>query len=156
MPLASPDLQASLTSEAGARLASLRSRFEAAMADDLNTAQALGYLFDAVRLTNRLLEQPSGDPIYRQFIGGIYQKLADLGRVLNLLQDDPVEMVRTLRQKAVDLKIAPEEIARLIDERILARNRKDWARADAIRKTLAEMEIVLEDTPQGTVWRVKS
>jgi cysteinyl-tRNA synthetase len=76
--------------------------------------------------------------------------------VLNLLQDDPVEMVRTLRQKAVDLKIAPEEIARLIDERILARNRKDWARADAIRKTLAEMEIVLEDTPQGTVWRVKS
>jgi cysteinyl-tRNA synthetase len=126
------------------------------MADDLNTAQALGYLFDAVRLTNRLLEQPSGDPPYRQFIGVIYQKLADLGRVLNLLQDDPAEMVRTLRQKAVDLKIAPEEIARLIDERILARNRKDWTRADAIRKTLADMEIVLEDTPQGTVWRVKS
>jgi len=145
-----------LNDEEHNRISNVEAQFDAAMADDLNTAQALGYLFDAVRLTNRLLEQPSGDPPYRQFIGGICQKLADLGGVLNLLQDDPAEMVRTLRQKAVDLKIAPEEIARLIDERILARNRKDWARADAIRKTLAEMEIVLEDTPQGTVWRVKS
>jgi len=155
-PLASPDLQASLTSEAGARLASLRSRFEAAMDDDLNTAQALGYLFDAVRLINRLMEEPSDHPDYFTVLREADHSLADLGRVLNLLQDDPAEMVRTLRQKAMDLKIAPEEIARLIDERILARNRKDWARADAIRKTLAEMEIILEDTPQGTVWRVKS
>jgi cysteinyl-tRNA synthetase len=155
-PLASPDPQASPTSEAGARLASLRSRFEAAMDDDLNTAQALGYLFDAVRLINRLMEEPSDHPGYFTILREADHSLAGLGQVLNLLQDDPAEMVRTLRQKAVDLKIAPEEIARLIDERILARNRKDWARADAIRKTLAEMEIVLEDTPQGTVWRVKS
>ncbi|MGD0828291.1 MAG: cysteine--tRNA ligase [Desulfobaccales bacterium] len=139
-----------------ARLASLQSRFEAAMDDDLNTAQALGYLFDAVRLINRLMEESSDHPGYFTVLREADHSLANLGRVLNLLQDDPAEMVRTLRQKAVDLKIAPEEIARLIDERILARNRKDWARADAIRKTLAEMEIVLEDTPQGTVWRVKS
>ena len=137
------------------RLNKLETQFDAALADDLNTAQALGHLFDAVRLTNRLLEQPGGDPAYRQFIGGICQKLTDLGRVLNLLQDDPAAMVRSLRQKAVDLKISPEEITRLIDERLQARARKDWARADAIRKMLADLEIVLEDTPQGTVWRVK-
>ena len=144
-----------LSGEEYDRISKIETQFEAALADDLNTAQALGHLFDAVRLTNRLLEQPSGEPAYLQFIGGICQKVADLGYVLNLLQDDPAEMVRSLRQKAVDLKITPEEIARLIDERLQARNRKDWARADTIRKTLAAMEIVLEDTPQGTIWRVK-
>ncbi len=144
-----------LSGEEYDRISKLETQFDAALADDLNTAQALGHHFDAVRLTNRLLEQPSGEPAYLQFIGGICQKVADLGDVLNLLQDDPAEKVRSLRQKAVDLKITPEEIARLIDERLQARNRKDWARADTIRKTLAAMEIVLEDTPQGTIWRVK-
>jgi cysteinyl-tRNA synthetase len=75
--------------------------------------------------------------------------------VLNLLQADPEEMVKTLRQKAADLKIAPEEIERLITERVQARKNKDWARADAIRRQLSELDILLEDTPQGTVWRVK-
>ena len=65
-------------------------------------------------------------------------------------------MVTTLRQKAADLKISPEEIQRLIDERTQARLQKDWARADAIRKQLIDLDILLEDTPQGTIWKVKS
>ena len=154
-PAITGDFQPNLTIEERARLASLRSRFEAAMDDDLNTAQALGYLFDAVRLLNRLLEEPSDHPDYFTILMDLYASLREHGEILTLLQADPQKMVRTLRQKAVDLKIAPEEIARLIDERLQARNRKDWARADAIRKTLADLEIVLEDTPQGTVWRVK-
>ena len=60
--------------------------------------------------------------------------MVDLGRVLNLLQADPQAMVASLRQKAADLDITPEEIQQLIDERTQARNNKDWARADAIRK----------------------
>ena len=76
--------------------------------------------------------------------------------MLNLLQADPQTMVASLRQKAADLKIAPDEIQRLIDERTQARKNKDWARADAIRKQLADLDILLEDTPQGTIWRVKS
>ena len=75
--------------------------------------------------------------------------------MLNLLQADPEEMVKTLRQKAADLKIAPEEIERLIEERVQARKNKDWARADAIRQELADLDITLEDNPQGTTWRVK-
>ena len=75
--------------------------------------------------------------------------------MLNLLQADPEEMVTTLRQKAADLKIAPAEIERLIEERVQARQNKDWARADAVRKQLADLDILLEDTPQGTIWRVK-
>jgi cysteinyl-tRNA synthetase len=145
-----------LTLEEFQRLGSLRARFDAALDDDLNTAQALGYLFETVRLLNRLLESPSADPGYLTILSEMYEEILDLGWVLNLLQADPQTMITTLRQKAADLKITPEEIAQLIQERTQARKDKDWARADAIRKQLADLDILLEDTPQGTSWRVKS
>ena len=77
------------------------------MDDDLNTAQALGYLFETVRLLNRLLEAPSADPGYLTILTEMHHELVDLGGVLNLLQADPSTMVATLRQKAADLKITP-------------------------------------------------
>ena len=154
-PQPSIECEVNLSLEECARLGSLEARFEAAMDDDLNTAQALGYLFDAVRLINRLLEEPSEHPGYLTILWETYHSLVDLGQVLNLLQADPEEMVKTLRQKAADLKITPEEIERLIEARVQARKNKDWARADAIRKELADLDILLEDTPQGTIWRVK-
>ncbi len=154
---APPDFTTSLISaDELARLRSLRSRFEAAMDDDLNTAQALGYLFEAVRLTNRLLEHPASEPPYLALLKEVHYDLSSLGRVLNLLQADPQDMVTNLRQKAADLKIPPAEIEKLINARTQARKNKDFARADNIRKQLAELDILLEDTPQGTLWRVKS
>jgi cysteinyl-tRNA synthetase len=149
------DCEVNLSLEECARLGSLGARFEAALDDDLNTAQALGYLFETVRLTNRLLEEPSDHPGYLTILQDVYQGLVNLGGVLNLLQAEPAEMVKTLRQKAADLKISPEEIERLIEERVQARKNKDWARADAIRQQLADLDILLEDSPQGTTWRVK-
>ena len=154
-PQPSVECVVNLSLEECARLGSLEARFEAAMDDDLNTAQALGYLFDAVRLINRLLEEPSEHPGYLTILWETYHSLVGLGQVLNLLQADPEEMVKTLRQKAADLKLTPAEIERLIEARVQARKNKDWARADAIRKELADLDILLEDTPQGTVWRVK-
>ncbi len=145
-----------LTLEECARIGSLQGRFDAAMDDDFNTAQALGYLFETVRLGNRLLEAPSSDPGYLAILHFIQQNLVELGRALNLLQADPQEMIRTLRQKSTDLQISPEEIAELIAARTAARKNKDFARADAVRKELADKGILLEDTPQGTVWRVKA
>jgi cysteinyl-tRNA synthetase len=144
-----------LTLEEYHRFGSLRARFDAAMDDDLNTAQALGYLFETVRLLNRLLEAPAADPGYLTILEEMQEELVTLGRVLNLLQEDPQQMVTTLRQKAADLAISPEEIQRLIDERTQARLQKNWNRADAIRQQLADLDILLEDTPQGTIWRVK-
>jgi cysteinyl-tRNA synthetase len=145
-----------LTLEEFHRFGSLRARFDAALDDDLNTAQALGYLFETVRLLNRLLEAPSGDPGYLTILREMHDELVDLGWVLNLLQADPRTMVTTLRQQAGDLKITPEEIDRLIAARAAARKNKDWARADAIRQELADRDIVLEDTAGGTLWKVKS
>jgi cysteinyl-tRNA synthetase len=154
-PRTSIDFEGNLSLEEDARLGSLGARFEAAMDDDLNTAQALGYLFDAVRLLNRLMEEPSDHPGYLTILWEMHRALRRHGQVLNLLQADPEEMVKTLRQKTADLQIAPAEIERLIEERVQARKDKDWGRADAIRQRLLDLDILLEDTPQGTVWRVK-
>jgi len=78
-----------LTREEFQRFGSLRDRFDAALDDDLNTAQALGYLFETVRLLNRLLEAPSADPGCLTILKSMYDELVALGRVLNLLQADP-------------------------------------------------------------------
>jgi cysteinyl-tRNA synthetase len=145
----------SLTLEEFHRFGSLRARFDAAMDDDLNTAQALGYLFETVRLLNRLLEAPSDDPGYLTILAEMHEELVALGAVLNLMQADPHTMLTTLRQKAADLKITPEEIEQLIQERTQARKDKNWSRADEIRKQLAKDDIILEDSAQGTIWRVK-
>jgi cysteinyl-tRNA synthetase len=145
-----------LTLEEFHRFGALRARFDAALDDDFNTAQALGYLFETVRLLNRLLEAPADEPTYLTILAEMHDELVDLGAVLNLLQADPQEMLTTLRQKAADLKISPEEIERLIAARARARKDKDWGRADEIRKLLSENDIILEDSAKGTTWRVKS
>jgi cysteinyl-tRNA synthetase len=136
---------AALTPDEMARLKTLAARFDEALEDDVNTAQALGYLFDAVRLANRLLA----------LLVHLHQQFLDLGHVLNLLQADPGDMLTTLRQKPAELPISAEEIEALIAQRTEARQNKDWARADKIRNDLLEMGILLEDTPQGTIWKVK-
>lgn len=137
------------------RLFTLAARFDAALDDDVNTAQALGYLFDAVRLANRLLESPAADQAYLAMLAHLHQQFLDLGHVLNLLQADPQEMLTTLRQKPWELPISADEIEAMICQRAEARKNKDWARADSIRKELADKGILLEDTPQGTVWKTK-
>jgi cysteinyl-tRNA synthetase len=146
---------ATLTLEECARLGSLQGRLVNAMDDDLNTAQTLGFLFDAVRLTNRLLEEKCSEPGYLTILFNLHRGLKEAGAILNLLQADPGDMVKSLRQKPLDLQIAPEEIEQLIAARAQARKDKDYARADRIRKELQDKGILLEDTPQGTIWRVK-
>ena len=57
---------------------------------------------------------------------------------------------------ARSLALAPARIEHLIEARRQARIEKDFAQADAIRQQLADAGVLLEDTPQGTTWRVKS
>jgi len=135
------------------KLLTLPGRFAAAMDDDFNTALALGHLFEAVRLVNRVLEA-GPDPTAAPLLARARQDLLTLGAILDLLQADPAAILTTLRQKTAALAISPEEIQALISERQNARQSKDFARADAIRKELADQGIVLEDGPQGTTWRV--
>ncbi|HEB77071.1 MAG TPA: cysteine--tRNA ligase, partial [Methylothermaceae bacterium] len=120
-----------------------RERFEAAMDDDLNTPEALAVLFELAKEINRLRDR---DPARAARLAAT---LKELGNVLGLLNQDPESFLKS--GKAAGL--SDEEIERLIEARNQARKRRDWAEADRIRDELKARGIVLEDTPQGTLWR---
>lgn len=123
------------TAEDAAFTASLdgfRARFEAAMDDDLNTADAIGVLFDLVRACNTFVTEPRGGAA----IDAAKALFDQLTGVLGLLQHKQEEAM-------------PEEALRLLDERQQARKAKDFARADALRAQLKEMGYAVEDTAQG-------
>lgn len=123
------------TAEDAAFTASLdgfRARFEAAMDDDLNTADAIGVLFDLVRACNTFVTEPRGGAA----IDAAKALFDQLTGVLGLLQHKQEETM-------------PEEALRLLDERQQARKAKDFARADAIRDQLKDMGYAVEDTAQG-------
>jgi len=109
--------------------------FDSALADDLNTARALGALFDWVRDVNLATE--SGE-LSVEAARSALASLRGVDAVLGVLP--PAE----------DLSA---EVEALIHERLEARRRKDFARSDAIRAELLGRGIVLEDTPAGTRWK---
>ena len=79
--------------------------------------------------------------------------LKKLGGVLGILQDDPESFLKG--GSASGDEVGDDEIESLVKERNEARARKDWKAADAARNKLQELGIVLEDGPNGTVWRRK-
>jgi cysteinyl-tRNA synthetase len=128
--------------------------FEEAMDDDFNTAAALAPLFELSHDLNRILQGPSarGTEILRQG----KEAFAKAGKVLGIFQQDPLVFLEQEHQrKTKTLTITPQEIEKLIAERNEARRKKNWKQADEIRDHLASQGIILEDTPQGTVWRIQ-
>ena len=76
---------------------------------------------------------------------------------MGILLDSPAvyfdrKQKKILEQKAVD----PATIAGLVEKRNAARKAKDWAKADQIRNQLAEMDVAIEDRPDGTVWKINN
>ncbi len=121
-------------------------RFREAMDDDFNTPEAYSTLFDLAREVNRLKVEDLAAA------NGLAAELRKLAKVLGLLQQEP-ELFLQGGAQADDGEVA--EIEALIKQRNDARKAKDWALADAARDRLNEMNIVLEDGPQGTTWRRK-
>jgi cysteinyl-tRNA synthetase len=134
---------------AGRSGAEYRERFDEAMDDDFNTPVAIAVLFDLAREINR---RKTADA---EAASGLATLLKSLGGALGLLQAEPEEFLKAgapaLSKPATGLDAGP--IEELIQLRLEARQRKDWAEADRIRSVLKGQGIVLEDTPTGTTWR---
>ncbi len=113
--------------------------FNAAMDDDINTAGAIGVLFDIVKLINI---KTADKPLPKDELSYAYDKLCTLADVLGLLS----------KQKQTSLD---KEVEDLIRQRSEARKAKNFALADEIRDKLTAMDIVLEDTREGVKWHKK-
>ena len=120
-------------------------RFEAAMNDDFNTADAIAVLFELTRELNRA--KKAQDAAASQLAA----QLKQLGGIIGLLGADPDEYLKSAADASDGL--SDEQIGQLIAERQQAKADKDWGRADQIRDELTAAGIILEDSPQGTRWR---
>lgn len=120
-------------------------QFIDAMNDDFNTPEAYSVLFDLAREVNRLKS------VDMNAANGLAAVLRKLAKVLGLLEQEPEYFLQS-GAKADDAGEV-EKIELLIQQRNDARKNKDWAAADVARDALTAMGIVLEDGPQGTVWR---
>ncbi len=125
--------------------AAYRQRFDEVMCDDFNTAGALAVLFDLARDVNRMRES---DPAAAAELAGL---LKQLGGVLGLLQDDPQSYLKSRVGEQAGLD--DTAIDALLEERVAARQSRDFARADEIRELLTDAGIVIEDSAEGTRWR---
>ncbi len=113
------------------RVQKVQEHFDQAMDDDLNTADAIGALFELVRDGNVTLNAASA----KGAVKAAYDMLLALTDILGLLlkKEDGL----------------PENIQRLVDERAAARKNKDWKLSDILRDEIKAQGYILEDTPQG-------
>jgi len=129
--------------ETQSRVARAREEFGATIEQDLNTAGALGVLFDLVRALNSAIDAGElGEPdvpVIRAAFDG-------MDRVLGVLS--------LRRREDAAHGVPADEVERLIAERQAARSRRDFAAADRIRADLAARGIELEDSKAGTRWKV--
>ena len=117
--------------------------FNEAMDDDFNTPEALAAMFELVREINKAREQD------QQKAARMAATLKQMGAVLGILQDDPEQWLRG----GAEGGLSDEEIETLIQQRLDARQEKNWAEADRIRDELKEKGVILEDGAGGTTWR---
>ena len=108
-----------------------KDKFIAAMDDDLNTADAIGVIFELVKDANTLFTE-GGD--------------ADEAKKTLKLLDELLDVLGLLKKEEDDI---PEEIKKLAEQRANARKEKNWALADELRDKITAMGYALKDTPQG-------
>ncbi len=111
-------------------------KFEAAMDDDFNTADAISAVFELVRFANT----HTGEGSSEEFLQNLYGRIQLLCDILGIILEEKEE-------------ILDEEIEGLIAERQAARKEKNFARADEIRSLLLAQGIILEDTREGVKWK---
>lgn len=118
------------------------SDFSAAMDDDLNTSKSFAVLFDFIHALNQMI---SGDKV----------TTADKENIISTLKkiDSVLGFIFFIGAESSEADV--EMIEKLINERIDAKKSKNFSRSDEIRQQLLDMGIILEDTKDGTRWKIK-
>lgn len=115
---------------------SFAGKFDEAMDDDFNTADAISAIFELVKFANSNTKEGSS----AQYIKALKEEIIRLSDICGLLVEKQEDLL-------------DEDIERLIEERQAARKEKNFARADEIRDELLNKGIVLEDTREGVKWK---
>ncbi|MGV6996746.1 cysteine--tRNA ligase [Desulfovibrio sp. QI0430] len=144
-----------LPQEMAEEWAALPKAFDAALEDDINTAQALGQVFAQVRLVNRLLEDKAlraaeaGRDLLQEFLA----RAQEWDKRLGLFGQAPQAFLADLRsQRATRGKIDVPRVEELMLARQEARASKDFARSDSLRQEILDLGVSVRDTPEGQVW----
>ena len=137
----------------------LKEKFISAMDDDFNSAKALGYFLDTMRMVNIYLSEISYSN-YNLFTFSLINiakyNFNSLAKVFGIFDSNPEVYKRKKMDKKLPLlSLNSEEIEALIKEREKARKEKNWDKADAIRSKLTRQNIIIKDTPQGSIWEVR-
>lgn len=146
-----------LPPEIGQELARHEEGFAAAMDDDLNTAQALGHVFGAVRLGGRLMEDKtlSKSAGTAEILRRILDDLGIWGTILGVFGQDSQAFLTDLKaSRLARLGIDAARVEALVEARQEARKAKDFARSDALRDELAGLGVTVMDTPAGPQWDI--
>jgi cysteinyl-tRNA synthetase len=135
------------------RIAKAAGDFDAGLSDDLNTAQALAAMFDFVREANIAMDKGefrSGE------VKAAQEFLTTFDKVFAVLEDNDADKLKALGYDTGADTASDGEIEKLVAERQSARQRRDFAASDRIRKLLSDRGIILEDTKDGGVrWKRK-
>lgn len=133
-----------------------------AMEDDLNTAEALGAIFEMIRVANAAAD---AGKLGREHVTELRQALEQFDQIFDVLRDDDADKMREVaawgRAQGKEIKLpmgaanglSDTQIESLVAERASAKVARDFKRADAIRKQLADAGIILEDTKDGVRWK---
>jgi len=129
-------------------------KFVRVMDDDLNTSGAVGLIFDKIRDMNKVMDSINvpADSAALSSLANERCQVYSAANVLGLLQETPALFFEQL--SGAEMGVEPAEIENMIEERAVARAKKDWAKSDQIRDRLNDMGVILEDSPEGTTWRV--
>ena len=116
------------------------------MDDDFNTPKAISLLHEIAKKINR-----NEDKIHEES-KILASTLKKLGSILGLLESEPQDFLKGKNSENKD-DVDTDHINDLIRQRNIARDKKDFEKADEIRRQLAELDVTLEDTEDSTDWR---